>query len=145
MAFLTKDDLKSELYEEVLESITRGDDTRIDTAIGLALGEAQNFLGIKYDVDDIYSKVGAERNTTVLRLIKDIAVFRLYGVLESTPEDIQTRYDSARRDLELIAGTAPKGHTIPLVGCKLKDLNVETDETRSISYINRAPSRNNYF
>lgn len=145
MAFLTKDDLISEIYEEVLEAITRGNDGRIDTAIGLALGEAQNFLGIKYDVDDIYSKVDAERNTTVLRIVKDIALFRLYGVLESTPEDIQVRYDNARRDLELIAGTAPKGNTIPLVGCKLMELDVEADETRSISYINRAPKRYNYF
>lgn len=145
MAFLTKADLTSEIYEEVLEAITRGDDTRIDTAIGLALGEAQNFIGIKYDVDDIYSKVDFERNPTVLRIIKDIAVFRLYGVLESTPEDIQTRYDSARRDLELIAGTAPKGNTIPLVGCKLIDIDEEADETRSISYINRTTARNNYF
>ncbi len=145
MAFLTKADLISELYEEVLEAITRGDDSRIDTAIGLALGEAQNFIGIKYDVDDIYSKLDIERNPTVLRIAKDIAVFRLYGVLESTPEDVQTRYDSARRDLELIAGTAPKGNTIPLIGCKLRELDLEAEETQSISSISKAPARYNYF
>jgi hypothetical protein len=145
MAFLTKDDLLSEIYEEVLEAITRGNEGRIDTAVGLALGEAQNFLGIKYDVEDIYRKEGDERNKTVLRIVKDITIFRLYGVLESTPEDIQVRYDNARRDLELIAGTAPRGNTIPLVGCKLNDLDTEAKETREISYINRTLPRNNYF
>lgn len=156
MAFLSKDDIIQDVYSEVLEAITRGDDGRIDTAIGMAMGEAQNFLGIKYDTEDIYSQEGDDRNATVLRIVKDIAIFRLYSVLESTPEDVQIRYDNARRDLELIAGTAPKGYTIPLVGCTLIDPNEEsTDETTETDETERPktmiigcvskPPRPNYF
>lgn len=49
MAFLTKDDFKTHLYEEVIESITREDDEIVDKGISAAISEAKSYLN-RYDL-----------------------------------------------------------------------------------------------
>ena len=49
MAFLTKADLTPPLYPEIIDEITRGDDSIVDKAITLAIGEMKSYLN-RYDL-----------------------------------------------------------------------------------------------
>ncbi len=48
MAFIIKGDLYSLIYEEIIETITRGDETVIDRAIATGISEAKSYLS-RYD------------------------------------------------------------------------------------------------
>lgn len=53
MAFLTKKDLTPPLYQEVIDEITRNDDTIVDKAIASAIGEMKGYLN-RYDLIAIF-------------------------------------------------------------------------------------------
>lgn len=74
--YLTPEELKTHLYGENMESITRGDDTLVICAIDGAIQEAKGYLSA-YDKDKIFAAEGDTRNQLLLIFIKDIAVWHL--------------------------------------------------------------------
>ena len=74
MAYLTKDELGSNLYPEIIDEISRMDDTKVSTAITAAISEASSYLSA-FDVTAIFNATGDDRNAIVLLYVKDIAIW----------------------------------------------------------------------
>lgn len=96
MAFITAEELKTHLYKENVDVVTREDDTIITAAIDAAVQEAWGYLGA-YDRDKIFSAQGEERNPLLLIFVKDIAVWHFINLCNAGTdlELRQDRYDRA--------------------------------------------------
>ncbi len=91
--FLTQGELKTHLYDEVVNEITRNDDSIIDDAINTAIDEMKGYLS-KYDVATCIDNVPPDsRNKKLLSVCKDIAAWQLINLCNVT-----INYD-VRRDL----------------------------------------------
>jgi len=101
MAFLTKDELNTHLYGELVDAVTRNDDTIIESAIDGAISEAKGYLG-KYDVTAIFAATGSNRNQLLLIFVKDIAVWHFINLANPgiDYESKQDRYNAAVRWLK---------------------------------------------
>jgi len=84
MAFLTKNELKTHLYEENVDVISRNDETILTAAIDAAVQEAKGYLG-DYDVNSVFGATSGDRNALLLVFVKDIAVWAF-------PEPVQRRH-----------------------------------------------------
>lgn len=85
MPFLTKASLKTHMRAEIIDLITRQDDTIIDEAITAGIGEAKSYLN-RYDKDAIFGVGGADPSFSdgfFTRLVKNIVVWHL--VILSNP------------------------------------------------------------
>jgi phage gp36-like protein len=82
--FLTAGELKTHLYEEVVNEITRNDDSIIDDAIDTAIDEIKGYLH-KYDVAACMDTVPPlERHRKLLSVCKDIAAWQLINLCNVT-------------------------------------------------------------
>lgn len=104
--FLSKEELKSAIYEYQVDTITEGDDTIVENAIDAAIGEVkayltpnnqlQNFDGrVLYDTEKLFAQEGDERNALILAHVKTIA--KWWIILLANPdiiyEQVKERYD----------------------------------------------------
>lgn len=96
MAFITPEELKTHLYRENVDVISREDDTIITAAIDASIQEAWGYLG-SYDRDRIFSAKGDGRNPLLLIFVKDIAVWHFINLCNAGTElELrQDRYDRA--------------------------------------------------
>jgi phage gp36-like protein len=82
--FLTAGELKTHLYEDVVNEITRNDDSIIDDAIDTALDEMKGWLS-KYDIDNYFATVApSARNKKLLSICKDISAWYLIHLCNVT-------------------------------------------------------------
>ncbi len=94
--FITQEELKTHLYRENIDTISREDDSILQAAIDGAIAEAKGYLSA-YDREQIFSKTGEERNALLLIFIKDIAVWH-FIVLCNAGTELElreARYKSA--------------------------------------------------
>jgi len=94
--FLTPEELKTHLYGENVDAITRDDDTIVTAAVDGAISEAKGYLG-DYNTDTIFGATGTNRNALLLIFVKDIAVWHLINLSNPGIDfDLrQKRYDAA--------------------------------------------------
>lgn len=106
--FLDKEELKSVIYAYQIDQITESDDDIIFMAISAAEDEVKSYLRpnnkrewldgrLRYDVDQVFSKIGTDRNALLLEYTKNIAVWyvcRLCNV-DMIYEQLKDRYDRA--------------------------------------------------
>jgi phage gp36-like protein len=83
MAFLTQEELKTHIRAEHTELLSRGDDTIVEAAIDGAIEEAYGYLTGLYDVGEIFTREGKERNNLLLIFVKDIAVYHFVKLTQS--------------------------------------------------------------
>jgi len=94
--FLTTEELKTHLYGENIEVLTREDETITTAAIDGAISEAKSYLG-QYNTNNIFTASGSSRNALLLIFVKDIAVWHLIN-LDNPGIDFavrEKRYNSA--------------------------------------------------
>ena len=100
--FLTSDELKTHVYEEIVNEITRDDDDIITQAIQTAIDEAKGYL-TRFDLEAIFDDPEPdERNRMLLATIKDLAAWHLIK-LANPNIDIEFRrmlYEDALRWLK---------------------------------------------
>lgn len=77
MPFINKNDLLTYIQEFELDSITQSDDTLVTAAIEAAQAEMRMYLFDTFDVDAIFTAVGAQRNALLLNFCADIAIYLL--------------------------------------------------------------------
>jgi hypothetical protein len=112
MAFLTPADFTSRLYAQKIAAISNGDDTLLPIAINTAIAEAQLYLS-RYNITDLFGKVGDDRDPILLQWLKDITVWQFIGL--SNPgidyEDAELRRNNAISGLKNVqnANTPPVG------------------------------------
>lgn len=94
--FLTLEELKTHVYGENIDAITREDDTIVTAAVDGAISEAKGYLS-DYDSDNIFGATGSSRNALLLIFVKDIAVWHLINLSNPGIDfDLrQKRYDAA--------------------------------------------------
>jgi phage gp36-like protein len=95
MSFLTQVELKTHLYEENIDVITREDDTLVVAAIDTAVQEAKGYLGA-FDKTAIFAAAGTERNALLLTFVKDIAAWHLINLCNAG-SDLKLRQDRYER------------------------------------------------
>lgn len=91
--FITKEEIKTHLYDYQVDQITDNDDTIVVSAIDTAVAEVKAYLANRYDVETIFSKTGSERSALVVEHVKVCAVYHL--LLLCNVDAIFERYEQA--------------------------------------------------
>lgn len=89
--FLSPEEVKTHLYNGVVDEISRADVTILQSAIDAAIEEARGYL-TAYDVAAIFAATGDNRNPILLLYVKDITVWH-YIQLANPAVDMQLRLD----------------------------------------------------
>ncbi len=139
MAFLVKEDLGQDIYDEILDGVTRGDDEKITEAISEAIDEVTGYLCTRYDTDALFAKEADERNKTVLAICRTITIYNLHSACHSMTELRRTEYEDA---ISLL-GKMQSGRFV-LKGAKLEGETEELTPDQQVSMASN-PKRNNQF
>lgn len=104
MAFLTKEDLKTITTIEIIDLITKNDDDIIGEIIKEDISTMKTYLGSYYDMDEVFSKTGDDRNLTVVKYLKAIIAHDLpKRRRKAIPKEADSDYQEAMNWLEKIA------------------------------------------
>ena len=95
--FIEKEDYRSSINLAVIDAITAGDDSILNTLSETAVEEMKSYLNSRYEVQPIFDAGADERNKTIMMYCKDIAIYHLYSInsLSSIPETRINRYQKA--------------------------------------------------
>lgn len=123
--FVTEDEMKTVLYEYQVDEITEENLDIVTEGIEAAISEvkayfhasnnrremanltAQQYNAYKlYDVDEIFSKTGDNRNKFVMRLVERVAAWNICELAnpDIIYERVKAHYDNSIKTLEKIAG-----------------------------------------
>lgn len=91
MAFLSINEMKTHLYNESVDVVSRGDDTIMQAAIDAAISEARGYLSA-YNTTATFSASGSRRNALLLTFVKDIAAWH-FLVLCNAGVELELRQD----------------------------------------------------
>lgn len=94
--YLSNDEIKTHLYTDNVDVITRNDDTIVTAAVDAAISEAKGYLSA-YDREAIFGALAGARNALLLTFVKDIASWHLLNLCNagSDMKLRQDRYDRA--------------------------------------------------
>lgn len=91
--FITKEEIKTHLYDYQVEQITEQDDTIVITAVDTAVAEVRSYLANRYDTDAIFAATGIDRSALVVEWVKVCAVWHL--LLLANVDALYERYEKA--------------------------------------------------
>ncbi|SHK69609.1 phage protein Gp36 family protein [Epilithonimonas mollis] len=106
MAFLKDEDysvlVRTEIKDILLENYS---DTKLKSAEQMATSQVKNYLSGKYDVAAIFSAQDDERNSHIIMIVLDCALYHLYTstVPKRMPDIRSQRYQDAIDWLKLVA------------------------------------------
>lgn len=116
MPFITKADFPTALHNEILNSLTRGDDEVIAESAEQTVEEMKAYLNGRYDIQAIFDAVGEERNKFLLRI--GLSLTKYYIFLQHNPRKITevmvAEYDRAIETLEGIQSGKVNPAGLPL-------------------------------
>ena len=94
--YLSNEEIKTHLYTDNVDVITRNDDTIVTAAVDAAISEAKGYLSA-FDRDAIFGALAEARNALLLTFVKDIAAWHLLNLCNagSDMKLRQDRYDRA--------------------------------------------------
>lgn len=81
MSFITQEDFKTVCDPTTLDVINQSDEANLNRAIDYALEEVGSYLRSRYDVLKAYNKQGAERNSQLVMVVCDVALYHLVAWL----------------------------------------------------------------
>lgn len=131
MAFLTQEDYSALVRNEVKSILLENySESKLLAAEQMAISQVKNYLSGRYDVNDIFSQTGNNRNSHVVMITIDCALYHLYTstVPRKMPETREQRYQDAIDWLKLVARGEAMAD-LPLI----KDENGEVKESIRIS------------
>lgn len=148
MPFLVKDDLKTHLNIEIIDEITRADDTKAAKAITAAIGEAKGYLS-RFDLLKIFGDsdtepvVTAEFLETAKDFIKQMACWKLIklGNPNVNLELFKTGYEEAVKWFDKIQQGKIEPEGWPY---KTDDPETTNDENSFVQFSTN-PKRTNHF
>ena len=129
--FIDPEDYDATVHRDIIDSLTRGDDSILDICEDRAVEEMKSYLSVRYDVERIFAARGDERHPLILMVCLDIAAYHIYSV--GNPQKLQNgirkeRYDRAVEWLKAVA----KG-TVSINGAPLLE-----EESREQTFFYRA-------
>ena len=117
--FITVQEMKTVIYDHVMDDISANDDATVQQCIEAAVSEMKSYLASRYDVAAIFAATGENRDPLILEDTKVIAVWNLIRL--SNSELIYTqwreRYDRIVDFMKQVAD-----------GSITPDLPIATDE-----------------
>lgn len=78
--FLSKTDFDATVHRDILEAVTRQDNTVVEICTERAISEMRCYLSGRYDCDTVFSATGSGRNQLVLMMLTDMAVYHLFCI-----------------------------------------------------------------
>lgn len=147
MTILDLSDLHALIEEDVLNDVIELDESRLDTAELIALGEVTGYLSIRYDAPKCLDKSllipnppthdGYNGISTVIEKLSDITLYIVHSRImpDNIPKLRQTRYDNAINWLEKVAA----GYIAPSLPVK------EVSPTTPLRYGNSSQPENKYY
>lgn len=161
--YITVEELKSVLYEYQVREITEDDGTIAEEAIMAAEEEVKGYLVASnnrretatltaqqyaawklYDVDAIFAKTGAERNSFLVRIVQRIAAWNLCELAspDIIYERVKERHDAAISTLEKIAGMGEYAGSRLVIGAlDSPELSPDEAETKPFRMVSRRKFR----
>ncbi len=91
--FVTKEEIKTHLYDYQVDQITDNDDTIVTSAIDTAVAEVKSYLANRYDVATIFAQTGSDRSALIVEHVKVCAVWHL--LILCNVDAIYERYEKA--------------------------------------------------
>ena len=93
--FITVEEMKTVIYEHVMDDISANDYATVQQCIEAAVSEMKSYLASRYDVASIFAATGDGRDPLVLENAKVIAVWNLIRLSNSEIiyEQWRERYD----------------------------------------------------
>ncbi|KAA6351230.1 hypothetical protein EZS27_001376 [termite gut metagenome] len=103
--FIEQADYDASVHREILDALTREDETIVEICEDRAIAEMRGYLSRRYDCNRIFSATGANRNQLILMMAIDIAVYHIFCI--HNPQKIsqirKDRYDRAKEWLQQVA------------------------------------------
>ena len=115
--FLTTEDytalIRNEIKDILLENYS---EIKLHIAQQMAIDQVKNYLSGRYDVAEIFSKEGTERNAHIVMLTLDCTLYHLYTstVPKRMPEIRSVRYQDAIDWLKAV-GSGEISANLPLI------------------------------
>jgi hypothetical protein len=116
MVFLSKEELKTVAQIPAIDKIINFDNLIVIDIIDESISLMKSYLGKYYDVELIFSKEGSERNSTILKYLKDIVIYEIY--IRHTKEQNEValiRYNNALNYLENLNTGKFQDSTLPIL------------------------------
>lgn len=91
--YLNKTDIEKGIYPEILQVISRVAEN-ITQAIEEAIAEVGAYLRARYDINTEFAKSGSQRNTLIIKLVREITIYNCYMISNpnNMPESRLQRY-----------------------------------------------------
>lgn len=103
--FIQTCDYNASIHREILDTITREDEAVVEICEDRAIAEMRSYLSGRYDCNAIFSARGDDRNTLILMMAVDIAVYHIFSI--HNPQKIsQVRVDRYNRAVEWLKAVA---------------------------------------
>ncbi len=104
-AFIDIEDYDASIHREILDALTRSDESIVEICEDRAIAEMRGYLGVRYDTDTLFAATGNMRNQLVLMMAIDIAVYHLFSI--HNPQKMsQIRKDRYERAVEWLKQVA---------------------------------------
>lgn len=139
MAAITKEELKTHIYPEITDVITRSDDTIVAKAINAGEGEMKSYLN-RFDIATMFN--GEYDNEYFKSLLKDIVCWHLIKLANPNInlELFRTAYEDAIKALRDIS----KGVTSPTWPLVPNNPDTDIEESGHIEYGSNIKRNNHY-
>ena len=105
MAFLTVQDYKESIKDNILTDIIEGDDTLRQSAELKAQELMESYLNMRYKVGEIFSRLGLERNPIIIQFMVDITIYYLHKRINPNqiPDLRVEEFDNAKQWLSKVS------------------------------------------
>lgn len=138
--FINLTDYDASIHREILDALTREDDTIVEICEDRAIAEMRCYLSKRYDCDRIFSAEGTDRNQLVLMMLLDIAIYHIFCI--HNPQKLsQLRKDRYERAVEWMK--AVSAEEVSIDGAPM--LPEEELSRRSQFQIKSNPKRVNHY
>lgn len=106
MAFLTDDDYKMHIKDEVLATIMGAQAVVRTKAERSAQSQLTSVLNLRYDVPNIFNQTGDSRNAEIVMYMCDLSVYHMHSRLTpgQVPDNVKERYQDALNWIKMVSG-----------------------------------------
>ncbi len=103
--FIDLKDYDASIHREILDALTRDDDSLVEICEDRAIAEMRGYLSRRYDCNKVFKATGDNRNQLILMMAIDIAVYHIFCI--HNPRNVsQIRKDRYDRAKEWLIGVA---------------------------------------
>ena len=103
--FVQLSDYDASIHREILDALTRADESVIEICEDRAIAEMRCYLSKRYDCNRIFAATGSDRLQLVLMMVIDIAVYHIFCI--HNPQKLsqlrKDRYDRAVEWMKAVA------------------------------------------